>query len=281
MDRSAVFVDAGYLFAAGGDLCCGTRSRRNLALDAPGLNALLVDLAVRACGLPVLRTYWYDGAKNGVATPSQQAIAALSNVKLRLGRLNTRSQQKGVDALIYRDLMTLARERAVTDAFLLSGDEDLREGVRTAQDMGVRVTLIGIRAASQQFNQSRELVHEADEVVELEQADLAPYFSKVVSPPPPATAASVLPGIATTEQAEQAGKSFMSTWLANALEADVASLGAQRPRIPQPLDIELIRSGESVTQSTFRGRDDLKRAIRRGFWQEFDEARAASVDEDG
>jgi uncharacterized LabA/DUF88 family protein len=93
-----------------------------------------------------------------VPTTDQQIIAALPNVKLRLGRLNSRMEQKGVDALIYRDLMTLARERAVSDALLVSGDEDLREGVRSAQDMGVRVTLVGIDPSGKDFNQSRDLV---------------------------------------------------------------------------------------------------------------------------
>lgn len=72
--------------------------------------------------------------------------------------------------------MTLARERAVSDAFLVSGDEDLREGVRVAQDMGVRVTLLGIASVGQAFNQSRDLVHEADEVVELTKSQLAPFI---------------------------------------------------------------------------------------------------------
>ena len=96
-------------------------------------NRLLVGLAAGCCAAPVLRTYWYDGAKDGIPTTEQQRIAALANVKLRLGRLNTNNQQKGVDALIYRDLMTLASERAVTDAFLVSGDEDLREGVKASR----------------------------------------------------------------------------------------------------------------------------------------------------
>ena len=88
-------------------------------------------------------------------------------MKLRLGRLNTNNQQKGVDALIYRDLMTLASERAVTDAFLISGDEDLREGVKAAQDRGVRVVLVGIETTSG-FNQSRQgFVSEADELITL------------------------------------------------------------------------------------------------------------------
>jgi uncharacterized LabA/DUF88 family protein len=60
--------------------------------------------------------------------------------------------------------MTLARERAIAEAFLLSGDEDLREGVTAAQDQGVRVTVVGIQPVSQHHNQSRELIQEADQV---------------------------------------------------------------------------------------------------------------------
>src|SRR5688500_312186 len=96
MDRCAIFVDAGYLFAAGGELCCGTRARRSLALEADALNGFLRELAVARCGLSPLRTYWYDGARDGIASASQQAIAALPNVKLRLGRLNHKNEQKGV-----------------------------------------------------------------------------------------------------------------------------------------------------------------------------------------
>jgi hypothetical protein len=126
MDRCAIFVDAGYLFAAGGELCCGTRARRGLRLEAESFVNMLETAASDRSGLQVLRTYWYDGAKQGLATTSQQRIAALANVKLRLGRLNARGEQKGVDALIYRDLMTLGRERAIADAFLLSGDDGSR-----------------------------------------------------------------------------------------------------------------------------------------------------------
>ena len=148
MDRCAVFVDAGYLYAEGGKLSGIGPSRRNVRLDALRANEFLVGLATTACRLPVLRTYWYDGARDRIPTAEHQAISDLPNVKLRLGRLNQRHQQKGVDALIYHDLMTLARERAVSAAYLLSGDEDLREGVRAAQEIGVRVTLVGIRTPS-------------------------------------------------------------------------------------------------------------------------------------
>ena len=146
MDRCALFVDAGYLFAQGGKICVGSPDRQHVQLDAGSFRDSFAQTAFGKCGLPSLRTYWYDAARNGVPTIEQQVIASLANVKLRLGRLGGKKQQKGVDALIYRDLMTLARERAICEGFLLSGDEDLREGVKAAQDMGVRVTLVVIAA---------------------------------------------------------------------------------------------------------------------------------------
>ena len=123
MDRCALFVDAGYLFAQGGKICVGSPDRQRVQLDAGSFRDSFAQTAFGKCGLPSLRTYWYDAARNGVPTIEQQVIASLANVKLRLGRLSGKKQQKGVDALIYRDLMTLARERAICEGFLLSGDE--------------------------------------------------------------------------------------------------------------------------------------------------------------
>jgi uncharacterized LabA/DUF88 family protein len=276
VDRCAVFIDAGYLFAAGGELCCGTPARHRLQLDAHKANSVLLEVAKEGCGLPVLRTYWYDGAKGGIPTPTQQHVAALPNMKLRLGRLSANNQQKGVDALIYRDLMTLARERAICEAFLLSGDEDLREGVRAAQDQGVRVTLIGIRPVSQGYNQSRELVHEADEVVQLDQNRLAGAFS--LTPTAPQTAQSrQLARVRIASPTRSPGSDFADQWLASATEAQVAALKAQRPRIPRYLDIELLRFAEQALAASLRGQDDQHRALRRSFWTAIDAVPPAAV----
>lgn len=49
-----------------------------------------------------------------------------------------------MDSLIVTDLIALARNQAVTDAVLLSGDEDVRIGVEIAQGYGVRAQLVGI-----------------------------------------------------------------------------------------------------------------------------------------
>ena len=49
-----------------------TELRKALDLDALGFNRLVVNLAKTCCPVPVLRTYWYDGAKNGIPTAERQ-----------------------------------------------------------------------------------------------------------------------------------------------------------------------------------------------------------------
>ncbi len=177
MDRCAVFVDAGHLLAEGGKLCCGTGERKAFRCDYAGLTSALSRFASDHCRLPILRTYWYDAALDAIPTREHLGIAELAWVKLRLGRL-VGARQKGVDSLIVRDLMTLARERAVATVFLLGGDEDLREGVLAAQEMGVLVVVVGIPTV-EHGNQAKSLIREADEHVVLETAFLAPFFSRV------------------------------------------------------------------------------------------------------
>jgi NYN domain len=78
--------------------------------------------------------------------------------------LNSQGQQKGVDSLIVTDLIDLARNRAISDAVLLSGDEDVRVGVHIAQSYGVRVHLLGISPS--RGSQSQLLLQEADTTTE-------------------------------------------------------------------------------------------------------------------
>jgi hypothetical protein len=88
MDRCAVFVDAGYLLAAGGTLCCGTKLRADLDCDYRAWTAALARAVADDAGMPVLRVYWYDAAPNGVPLADHLVIAELPDVKLRLGRLS-------------------------------------------------------------------------------------------------------------------------------------------------------------------------------------------------
>jgi hypothetical protein len=164
MDRIAAFVNAGYLFAAGAQLISGrTRPRGELHLDVDALLDEIERLAREVSGLPLLRIYWYDGTATG-PTPQHLRLAFKPRVKLRLGFVNTFGEQKGVDALFNADLITLARNRAIADALLLTGDEDVRVSVLQAQEFGVRVHLLGI--APCRANQAQLLVQEADTVHE-------------------------------------------------------------------------------------------------------------------
>lgn len=167
-------MDAGYLFAAGGKLVTGERrTRSQLHLEHDAVLSLLTGLATELTSLPLLRIYWYDGA-SGPATPTQTALAYRENLKLRLG-LVTEAGQSGVDQLLAADLVELARNRAMADALLLTGDDDLREAMEGAQSHGVRVHLVGI--APQRENQAAALVQAADTTTELSEERVRGFLS--------------------------------------------------------------------------------------------------------
>ncbi len=111
--------------------------------------------------LPRLRTYWYDGATDAISTLAHKTVTQLSGVKLWLGRL-TAHGQKGVDPLIVRDLITLAHQRGITSGVLVRGDEDLREGVREAQEWGMHMSIVGIPSSKSRL--APTLINEADDV---------------------------------------------------------------------------------------------------------------------
>lgn len=111
-------------------------------------------------------------------TEQQRALADANDVKLRLGVITYTGKQKGVDFLTVADLFELARNRAISDAILLSGDEDVRIGVQVAQTYGVRVHLLGIQpCGDNQGNQSRLLRQESDTSMEWNQADIGAFLS--------------------------------------------------------------------------------------------------------
>lgn len=179
MDRVAVFVDAGYLFAQGSVCLFGQRESRNsIVLDASAAIEELKQIAKTQtpdCGL--LRVYWYDGALFGSRpTTDQVTLANLDDVKLRLGFINSHGQQKGVDSLIVTDLIELARLKSISDAILLSGDEDVRVGVLIAQNHGVRVHLVGIHPA--RGSQSPQLMQESDTTIELDKSVVGRFLSR-------------------------------------------------------------------------------------------------------
>ena len=175
--RYAVMVDVGYIYAAAGELLFGSSSRRDFRVDAVPLIQVVTKHADELIRGELLRVYWYDAARDRVPTIDQRVVAQMAWVKLRLGNLNARGQQKGVDANIRADMEALARHRAVTDTVLIAGDEDMVPAVEAAQAYGVRVHLWGIEPPYG-TNQAERLVWESDTVDVLDASFLRPYFTK-------------------------------------------------------------------------------------------------------
>jgi hypothetical protein len=183
MLQIAVFVDAGYLYAQGSVLLAGSKQPRSrVRLNVP---TMLADLLAQAKGVEpnarLLRVYWYDGlARGGSLNIEQRAVAESENVKCRFGTINSRGEQKGVDSLIVTDLIELARTHAISDALILSGDEDIRVGVQVAQTYGIRVHLLGIQPA--RGSQSPDLLAEADTIQEWAENKVATWLSVIEDP---------------------------------------------------------------------------------------------------
>ncbi|MFF4338674.1 NYN domain-containing protein [Kitasatospora sp. NPDC001540] len=166
MDRCVVLVDAGYLLGAAASLLAGEPGRSRIAVDHPVLIGALRERAEEETGLPLLRIYWFDAAVDRRPAPEHRRLRVLPRVTVRLGAL-TRAEgrwvQKGVDAAMHAELSELARNHACADVVLVTGDGDLLPGVVSAKEHGVAVHLWALEAADGDFNQSEELVGEADE----------------------------------------------------------------------------------------------------------------------
>ncbi len=267
MDRCAVLVDAAHLLAEAGKLVCGTKNRALLQCDYPGMLNEIASMVEEDSDLPLLRTYWYDAAPDAVPTFEQLRIADLSGVKVRLGRL-IRGAQKGVDALIYRDMATLARERAVANMFVLGGDDDLLEGMLAAQEMGVQVTIIGVEAVGAR-NQSGTLLREADDHIVLNHD----FWEKYISAAP---GAPDVDGTDTVADGETAGSKFALAWANRASQDELMELAHMAPRIPKELDVQLLITTQRLLGEGQLDRD-TKYAARAGFWRSIKRAARGEV----
>ncbi|MFF7792473.1 NYN domain-containing protein [Streptomyces sp. NPDC007991] len=166
MDRCIVLVDAGYLLGAAASLLAGEPSRSRITVDHTALIQGLRERAESDTEQPLLRIYWFDGAPDRVPQPEHRRLRVMPRVTVRLGAL-TRSDgrwaQKGVDAAMHAELTELARNRACSDVVLVTGDGDLLPGMMAAKEHGVAVHLWAVQAADGDYNQSEDLVAEADE----------------------------------------------------------------------------------------------------------------------
>lgn len=249
MDRVAVFVDAGYLFAQGSVLLAGRKlTRSEIAIEHDKAIGALTSFATKVSNLPLLRVYWYDGTSTG---PSSQHItlANLPGVKVRLGFVNSVGEQKGVDSLIVTDMINLARNRAMSEAVLISGDEDLRVGVQQAQEIGVRVHLLGISPC--RGNQSQFLLQEADATYEWGEVELRHFLS--VKEAAPTVSLAVNPAaLESPRKANLAPNSLSDVAAGVAAEvpetelAGVVALGKSGGQIPMEFDRRLLGKSRAL-----------------------------------
>lgn len=298
--RYAVMVDVGYIYAAAGELLFGTSSRRDFRVDAVGLISAVTKHADEFVRGELLRVYWYDAARDRVPTIDQRVVAQQPWVKLRLGNLNARGQQKGVDANIRADMEALARHRAITDAVLIAGDEDMVPAVEAAQAYGVRVHLWGIEPPYG-TNQAEHLVWESDTVEVLDSAFLRPYFTKnpVAEAPRPDIQVSVpspaqlfgerhtrplpaIPAIAAQRHGimstgpmpklgpdrlhvEEAGEHVAHKWILTRGQDNIRDL-LPGPILPPVIDKELLVEAEKELGQSLRPYQEAREWLRDAFW---------------
>jgi NYN domain len=266
MRRFAVFVDAGYLLAAGAEAICGTNVRRqNISLPAVReLIQALVERASTQCSIPdLLRVYWYDAMQGPRISLEHSTVAHQAGVKLRLGSLNNAGEQKGVDSLIVTDLIELARNGAIVDAVLVSGDEDLRVAVQVAQTFGVRVHILAVGDASR--NVSTALQMEADSVDTLEKPWLKKYLSvRMSSPaaaPSPAQPPTLPPlppqGASVEEAAASVAKELLQELHPGEIEA-LRSHFASNQTVPPEYDRKLIAKTARIVGRQFESTEMRK-----------------------
>ncbi|SEG99403.1 NYN domain-containing protein [Nonomuraea solani] len=292
--KYAVLVDVGYLYAAAGEVLLGAKERKEYRVAADELIQSLQKHAEERISGELLRIYWYDAARDRVPTVDQRVIAQLPWVKVRLGNLNARGQQKGVDAQIRSDLEALARHHAVTDTILLAGDEDMVPAVEAAQAYGVRIHLWGVEPPYG-TNQAERLVWESDTVEVISADFLRPFFSRAPQPvavPPPAAApspAQVFAGRAPVKphakpgqvaklgpsrpRVEDVGEHVAQKWILTRGRDNIRDL-LPGPILPTVIDTELLIEAEKELGHSLRPYPEARVWLRDGFWarvyREFD-----------
>ncbi len=291
--KYAVLVDVGYLYAAAGEVLLAAKERKEYRVAADELIQALQKHAVDRIQGELLRVYWYDAARDRVPTVDQRVIAQLPWVKVRLGNLNARGQQKGVDAQIRSDLEALARHHAVSDTVLIAGDEDMVPAVEAAQAYGVRVHLWGVEPPFG-TNQAERLVWESDTVEILSADFLRPFFTRApvpvpvpptpspaqvfagrtVKPMPPKTPAGQVAKLGPGRpRVEEVGEHVAQKWILTRGRDNIRDL-LPGPLLPTVIDTELLIEAEKELGHSLRPYPEARVWLRDGFWarvyREFD-----------
>jgi uncharacterized LabA/DUF88 family protein len=179
--KSVIFVDAGFLLATGGLRVTGNSLRSAFSVQYKSLVDGIQGFVSERDSRDLLRMYWYDAAKDGLFSDEHKRIGLLPGVKVRLGRMSYNGEQKGVDLKLGLDLVGVARNRSADVAYLLSGDDDLAEAVEAAQDLGMKVVLLGIENQGHRLGVTAVAEHlalQVDDIATLPQTLLDRCFAK-------------------------------------------------------------------------------------------------------
>ncbi|WP_181038820.1 NYN domain-containing protein [Arthrobacter sp. Y81] len=222
--KSVIFVDAGFLLATGGLRVTGNSLRSAFSVQYKSLVDGIQGFVSERDSRDLLRMYWYDAAKDGLFSDEHKRIGLLPGVKVRLGRMSYNGEQKGVDLKLGLDLVGVARNRSADVAYLLSGDDDLAEAVEAAQDLGMKVVLLGIENQGHRLGVTAVAEHlalQVDDIATLPQSLLDRCFAKSA----PMTAWAIAePSEATADAADRVGAVAAAAEVP--AEADVAAYAA-------------------------------------------------------
>lgn len=138
---------------------------KNTQIDIKKLCTILREMSEEISKWRLLRFYFYDGAMpNTEMTVEHINICKSNDITLKLWQIRKNPdwsyRQKWVDWLIVTDLLSLSQNRAISDAFIVWGDEDLALWLVYAKNMWVRVHIIGIN--NLENNIAGRLIEESD-----------------------------------------------------------------------------------------------------------------------
>jgi uncharacterized LabA/DUF88 family protein len=167
--KTAIFIDGGYLSKIG----------KYFGEPTVDIAKLSIELAR---GQEILRTYYYDCLPYQSNPPTPEESLRLSSKQRFFHRLNSLPKcqvregklqfkgldntgrtifvQKGVDVRLSVDMLSLAAQRAISEAVLLAGDGDLLHAVIGVKELGVNTTLFHYGSPS---SYSHDLWLECDE----------------------------------------------------------------------------------------------------------------------
>jgi len=261
MRRIAVFVDAGYFWVQSTYVVHRQRTgRESVTINYPQLREELINQAqAQFPNADLLRVYWYDGPGTYGKTVSHQAVEDLDDFKLRLGTRNGVGDQKAVDGLIIADIISLAQNKSITDALLLSGDADLTPGVLAAQSMGIRVHLLtmGPAEATSPF-----LRAEADCKTHWEDAAVQRFASAANNSVANENSRQNMAASpqASESPAEQADFSEIAQTTFNALSDQEKGSIPEKGQLPPEIDRRLLSAARTVAKRSLE--DTEKRQLR-------------------